>query len=151
NLDADDCVEAILELGGMEGNGEAYSFRANYRAQKTAWGMQLIDARMYYTPQWKSAGKSGPNRWMVEMAIPFASLKRKSPENGLSTPNRGDVLGLKLVRWGAQQEDPKNRMVSTWNTNITYPFMYMSGMSGRLYFEDSSALRVGDFAMPVKE
>ena len=106
-LDKDDCVEAILEVGAMEGSGETYSFRANYRARQTAWGMQGIDAAVYYTPEWKSAGKSGPNRWMVEMAIPLASLKRKSAEKGLSTPNRGDVLGLKLVRWARSRKTPR--------------------------------------------
>ena len=42
-------------------------------------------------------------------------------------------------------------MVSTWNTDITYPFVYIAGMNGLLYFEDSNALRDGEFAMPAKE
>ncbi len=61
------------------------------------------------------------------------------------------MFGLKLVRWGAEQQDPNNRMVSTRNTDIGYPFPYVVGMNGLLYFDDSNALRDGGFTMPVKE
>ena len=155
HLEVDDCVEVILEVGGLRGNGDVYSFRANYRAQAAGWGFTPIptgkDARGAYVPVWQSAGKFGPNRWMVEMAIPFASLKKQTKEEGLAAPTRGDVLGLKVVRWGAQQEDPKNRMVSVWNTDIAFSFVYVAGMNGLLYFQDSNALRDGDFAAPAAQ
>ena len=121
-------------------------------SQASAWGMAGIPVKEgYHTAEWKSAGKFGPNRWMVEMAIPFATLKKRPAEKGLSTPARGEVFGLKLVRWGAEQQDPSDRMVSTWNTDISYPFLYIVGMNGLLYFDDSNALRDGGFTMPVKE
>src|SRR5262249_28283436 len=76
---ADDCVEAVIEVGGLQGEGETYSFRANARGQFVGWGISSIPAEQagVYRPVWKSAGKFGPNRWMVEMAIPFSSLKKR--------------------------------------------------------------------------
>ncbi len=139
----DDCVEAVFEVCGIQGDGEVYSFRANQRARQASGGLA---GNPGYAPEWKSAGKFGPNCWMLEMAIPFASFKKRPDHKGLSTPLRGDVLGLKLVRWGAQQQDPRNRMVSTWNTDIAFTIPYIAGCNGLLYFEDSSALRDGALA-----
>ena len=144
----DDCVEVIVEVGGVQGDGDAYSFRANARSQRSAWGGTSIPSILatYHVPTWTSAGKFGPNRWMVEMAIPFAQLKRLPYQAGLASPSRGDVLGLKLLRYGAQQQDPRNRMVSTWNTDIVLATPYIAGFNGLLYFEDSNSLRDGNFA-----
>jgi len=150
----DDCVEAILEIGGTQGDGEVYSFRANQRAQLSAWGLTAIPKQYEYgfhVPAWKAVGKLGPNRWMLEMAIPFATIKRLPGQKGLTTPSRGDVMGLKLVRWGAQQQDPKNRMVSVWNTDIAFTTPYIAGTNGLLYFQDSNSLRDGGFALPAAD
>ncbi|MFB3893072.1 MAG: glycoside hydrolase family 20 zincin-like fold domain-containing protein [Phycisphaerae bacterium] len=145
----DDCVEAIIEVGGVQGEGEAYSFRANLRGHHTGWGLIGVPPNLgYHTPEWKSAGKFGPNRWMVEMAVPFDTIKRRPGQKGMPVPARGDVIGLKLVRYGSQQSDPKNRMVSTWNTDIATPLIYVTGCNGLLYFEDASALDDGDFTRP---
>ncbi len=137
----DDCVEVILEVGAVQGDGEVYSFRANSRAQFSPLGLT----------GWKSAGKFGPNRWMLEMAIPFACLKKYPLQKDLAVPARGDVMGLKLVRWGAQQQDPRNRMVSTWNTDIAFTTPYIAGSNGLLYFQDSNSLRDGNFALPAAD
>ncbi|MCL2641562.1 MAG: hypothetical protein FWD53_12000, partial [Phycisphaerales bacterium] len=115
----DDCVEVIIEIGGVQGEGEVYSFRANSRAKHVMWGAAPINplGNHNHIPEWEAAGKFGPNRWMLEMAIPFSTLKRRPDRPGLladGAPSRGYVIGLKLFRWGAQQEDAKNRMVSTW-------------------------------------
>ena len=146
----DDCVEVVIEIGGLQGNGEIYSFRANARTQTAGWGMTGIP-REYHTPDWKSAGKFGPNRWMLEMAIPFAELKRRKEGRGMATPLRGDTIGVKLVRYGAAQEDSRNRLVSTWNTDIPYPMLYICGWNGLLCSDDANALRDGEFAMPARE
>ena len=148
----DDCVEAILEVGAVQGDGEVYSFRANSRSQLAAWGLTGIPARWgFHVPAWKTVGKFGPNRWMLEMAIPFATIKRLPGQKGLTTPSRGDVMGLKLVRWGAQQQDPKNRMVSVWNTDIAFTTPYIAGTNGLFYFQDSNSLKDGGFALPAAD
>jgi hypothetical protein len=141
---SDDCVEAVLEVGGTQGEGEVYSFRANLRGRSQAWGLTQIPANTY-TPVWKSAGKLGPNRWMAEMAIPFSSLKRTPGQKGFPAPLRGDVLGLKFVRYGAATENIAARMVSTWNTEIAFTSVYIAGSNGLLFFEDSNVLRNASF------
>ncbi|MFB3893782.1 MAG: glycoside hydrolase family 20 zincin-like fold domain-containing protein [Phycisphaerae bacterium] len=149
----DDCVEAIIEVGGVQGDGEVYSFRANSRAQLAGWGLMSIPVGPdygYHVPVWKSTGKFGPNRWMLEMAIPFATIKKLPRNNSVLPPKgppRGYVMGLKLVRWGAQQEDARNRMISTWNADIAVATPYIAGFNGLLYFEDANSLRDGGFAM----
>ncbi|MFB3893073.1 MAG: glycoside hydrolase family 20 zincin-like fold domain-containing protein [Phycisphaerae bacterium] len=158
-LGKDDFVEVTLEVGGLQGDGQVYSFRANSRAAAPGWGglgipsdkaegpVPLIGGD-WHRPQCRSAGKLGPNRWMVEIAIPFDTLKKHTRDKGLAAPSRGDVLGLKLARYGALGQDPKTRMISTWNTDIVYPYIHICGSNGLLYFEDSSALVDGDFTMP---
>ena len=144
----DDSVEVIIEVGGMQGDGQVYSFRANLRARRSAWGLNSIPPNLgHHVPRFKSAGKFGPNRWMLEMAIPFAELKRRPEHKGLAAPPRGDVWAMKLVRWGAQQLDPKNRMVSTWNTDIVFTTPYIAGANGLLYFGDADTLVDGDFSL----
>ena len=151
----DDSVEAIIEIGGVQGEGEVYSFRANLRSRIAAWGATSILTEWgQHMPVWKSAGKFGPNRWMLEMAIPFATLKRyadQTPMFAKRSPSRGYVLGLKLVRWGAQQEDAKNRMISTWNSDIAFPTPYIAGSNGLLYMEDANSIRDGSFAQTPEQ
>ncbi len=90
----DDCVEVVIEVGGTQGDGEVYSFRANPHSQASTWGMAGIPANQgYHSPEWKSAGKFGPNRWMVEMAIPFATIRKRPEQKGLSTPRVATCSG----------------------------------------------------------
>jgi hypothetical protein len=149
NLLADDCVEALLEVGGVNGDGAVYSFRANRKARYQAWGLAPISNG--HVPVWQSAGKFGPNRWTVEMMIPFAQLKRKTNQQGLLNPLRGDALGLKLVRYGRMTQDPLQRMVSTWNTEVAFPNICIAGSNRLLFFEDSNILRDADFSKIRKD
>lgn len=151
-LGSDDCVEVTLEVGGLHGDGQVYSFRANSRGCVSGWGGTGIPTapgggevmKEWHVPACKYAGKLGPNRWMVELAIPFAELKRRPRDKSLATPSRGDVLGLKLARYGSVQQDAKNRMISTWNTRIVYPYMHICGSNGLLYFQNANALLDGE-------
>ncbi|MCL2641416.1 MAG: hypothetical protein FWD53_11260, partial [Phycisphaerales bacterium] len=150
----DDSVEVVIEIGGTQGDGEVYSFRANSRAKHAAWGaspiVPIVGNVGNHVPVWEAAGKFGPNRWMVEMAIPFETLKRRPERAGLlanGAPSRGYVIGLKLLRWCAQQDDARNRMVSTWNTDMVVVTPYVAGNNGLLYMEDANSLRDGDFGM----
>jgi hypothetical protein len=150
---ADDCVEVVIEVGGVQGTGDVYSFRANSRAQSASWGFTGIPGNANISvPKWKSAGKmAAKNRWMMELAIPFSSLKRTKEQDGLSSPTRGEVWGLKLVRWGAEQTNPNDRMISTWNTEIAIPLVYVVGCNGLMFFEDSNSLKDSSLAAPEAE
>jgi hypothetical protein len=125
----DDFVEAVLDVNGLNGEGMTYSFRANHRTGAAAWGLARVP-RDAPTPGFAHEGALGSNRWMLEMAIPFDSLRRQGTK-GMPTPNRGDVLGIKLARYGAVQSDPKNRMIATFNTDIAFPMLYLSGVIHR--------------------
>jgi len=161
-LGSDDFVEATLELNGLQGDGQVYSFRANSRSRVAGWGGQPVPksetedagpsvASAWHVPKFQSAGKFGANRWMLEMAIPFAELKRRPADAGMAPPSRGDLVGLKLARYGSTPQDPKDRMISTWNTNIVYPYLHICGSNGLLYFEDSSVLVDSDFSMDASK
>ena len=65
-----------------------------------------------------------------------------------AAPARGDTLGLKLIRYGGSTQDPANRMISTWNTDIVYPYLHICGSNGLLYFQDANALVDGRFSLP---
>ena len=94
-----DVFEVARSEGGHAASADSWE---GLFAQTAAWGFAAIPANQgAFTPEWKSAGKFGPNRWMLEMEIPFASLKTRPEQKGLDAPSRGDVLGLKLIRWGA--------------------------------------------------
>jgi hypothetical protein len=146
-LGTDDCVEAVIEIGGQLGEGQVYSFRANPRTRTAGWGYSNISTREgAYTPEWKSAGKLGSNRWMVEMEIPFASLKTKKHESGMALPLCGDVLGIKLARYGSEQADPKTRLASTWNAEIPVHLLYVCGHNRLLYFGGANVLENANFS-----
>jgi hypothetical protein len=140
----DDSVEVVLEVGGLQGEGDVYAFRANCATKAHSWGSSAIPNGVP-GPQWTSAGKHGPNRWMVEMAIPFAALQRGSKARSMPPPIRGDVLGIKLARYGAAMSNGSPRMVSTFNVELPYNLLYVCGYNGLLYFRDSNVLADGNF------
>lgn len=146
-LASGDSVEVLLEIGGLHGLGDTYAFQANRKSRAQSWGLTMTRNRQRPDAAnmhpWRSAGKFGPNRWMVEMAIPFSSLQRSYSQKRISTPQRGDLIGVKFARYGRTMKTGEERMISTPNVTLAYPFLYMCGHNALLYFEDNNVLKDG--------
>jgi len=134
-----DSVEVALEVGGLQGKGDTYVFRANELKQFQAWGFEQVPSRQRKT--WEHVVKYGPNRWMLEMKIPFSALQRKMSSKKLLHPKPQDLCGIKLLRYDAKGEDGR-RMTSTLNSDIPFKALYLCGHNGLLWFDDEHPLGV---------
>ncbi|HEY3322837.1 MAG TPA: glycoside hydrolase family 20 zincin-like fold domain-containing protein [Planctomycetota bacterium] len=97
NILAGDHVGVHLEIGGTRGRGPRCSIMGN-RA-----GHTFGEGNLTY----KCA--AGPNRWFVQMGIPFKNLP-----GAPSTPLRGEVWGVKFTRYGKSTDTGAARMRSSW-------------------------------------
>ncbi|NRA39574.1 MAG: hypothetical protein HRU15_15645 [Planctomycetes bacterium] len=74
------------------------------------------------------------------MEIPFSSLTRSRSKRVITKPNRGDLCGIKLVRYGALKKDGSRRIVSTYNSSIPFNVVYLCGHNAQLFFEERNLL-----------
>ena len=103
NILAADHVGVYLEVGDTRGRGARCSVIGN-RA-----GFVCSGAWREHEPKLHFECKAGPNRWYVQMAIPFKYL------SGIAgAPLRGEVWGIKFTRYGKNTETGAARMRSCW-------------------------------------
>jgi hypothetical protein len=121
NILAADHVGAHLEIGDTRGRGPRVTIMGN-RAGHTFGG------KMEYK------GAFGPKRWFAQMALPFASL----PGSG-KVPQRGEVWGVKLTRYGKITGTGASRLRCSWPLIPTISEDVIS-YNGSLFFDADNML-----------
>ncbi|NRA37933.1 MAG: hypothetical protein HRU15_07325 [Planctomycetes bacterium] len=137
NLHAGDSVEVVFEVGGLKGKGKTFAFRANELKKDLSWGFARPNATQ--VGPWEKSFKYGPNRWMVEMKIPFSTLRRDLKKDS-PPPQRGDLYGVKFVRYGTPPKDGSTRLISTYNIEIPFEVVYICGYNLKLYFDAANVI-----------
>ncbi|MBI3829770.1 MAG: hypothetical protein HY291_09650 [Planctomycetes bacterium] len=133
NIQVGDHVGAIFEVGDARGRGvkcRIYGNRSGFELQG-AWRGNQIQYKCVY----------GPNRWVVQMGIPFAFFPGSE-----QTVLRGELWGLKLIRYGKTLETGASRLRESW------PFVQASSEdvvinNGLLYFEADNMLLNGNLTV----
>ena len=133
-----DHVGVLFEVGDTRGRGARCKIignRAGFSMQGSWRKAELArdDYKCVY----------GPNRWIVQMAIPFSSF----PGHG-QPALRGELWGIKLVRFGKTLDTGASRMRTSW-PHINAVSEDVAANNGKLYFESDNMLENG--ALTLKD
>jgi hypothetical protein len=124
-----DHVGVLFEVGDTRGRGA----RCKIICNRSGYSMQ---------GSWKKAELAkddykcvyGPNRWIVQMAIPFSSF----PGTGQAAL-RGELWGIKLVRFGKTLDTGASRMRTSW-PHINAISEDVAANNGKLFFQSDNML-----------
>ena len=131
-----DHVGVLFEVGDTRGRGALCKILCNRSGYSMlgSWRNRQLDPAGYKCVY-------GPNRWIVQMAIPFSHF----PGHGLPAL-RGELWGIKLVRFGKTLDTGASRMRASW-PHINAISEDVAANNGRLFFQSGNMLENGVLAL----
>jgi len=141
-----DCMEQFIELGGVGGTGQVFQFIYNIHPEVAYDGL-FPPYVPFIGTGYKLKGSFGAKRWLVEMAFPYKGFNtdkaRQVDYRYEGPPRRGEVWGLRLMRFGPKFGQEVHRFNSSWTFNPTPTTNHIPFPTGIIVFEDRNALHNG--------
>jgi len=141
-----DCIEQFIELGGVGGTGQVFQFIYNIYPEVAYDGL-FPPYVPFIETGFKLKGSFGAKRWIVEIAFPCKGFNTEKTSRVdfryEGPPRRGEVWGLRLMRFGPKFGQEVHRFNSSWTYNPTPTTNHIPFPTGIIVFEDRNALRNG--------
>ncbi|MDP6110830.1 MAG: glycoside hydrolase family 20 zincin-like fold domain-containing protein [Planctomycetota bacterium] len=141
-----DCIEHFIELGGVGGTGQVFQFIYNIYPEVCYDGLFPPPVAFIGT-RYRLAGGFGAKRWLVELAFPYKGFNTDNTDKVdyryEGPPRRGEVWGMRIMRFGPKFGREADRMGTSWTFNPTPTTNHIPFPTGTIVFEDRNALHNG--------
>ena len=141
-----DCFEVFIELGGVGGTGQVFQFVFNTHQEVAYDGLHPPGVPFVGTG-YKVVGALGAKRWVCELAYPYRGFNTDSTDKADyrydGPPRRGEVWGLRVMRFGPKFGTEASRMGQTWTYNPNPAMNHIPFPTGIVVFENRNALHNG--------
>ena len=141
-----DCFEMFIELGGVGGTGQVFQFVYNIHPEVRYDGL-FPPYVPFIGTGYKLTGAIGAKRWICEMAFPYRGFNADNTDKVdyryQGPPRRGEVWGLRVMRFGPKFGTEAERMGQTWTHNPNLTSNHIPFPTGTIVFEHRNALHNG--------